>query len=196
MDYRLPITREEAISLLKQYEQKESDWNHYFESEAIMKTLAEHFNEDIEYWGMLGLLHDVDWALTRDNWKEHCILAVKILRENGFDREFIQIIQSHGYGVKEIPEFENKKRTTKIEHSLAASEAITGLIYAYALMRGKKISDMDVAGLKKKFKDRRFALNCNREVIKEIELSNLKLDEFFKLAIEAMAKIKDKIGLS
>jgi len=195
MAEKLPITREQAIEILKKYEQKDSDWNHYYASEAIMRKLAEKFGEDVEYWAMLGLLHDVDWGLTRENWKEHCIKAKEILNAAGFDDKFIQIVQSHGYSYEEIPSFKENKRTEKIEHVLVASETITGLIYAYALMRGKRISDMDVSGLKKKFKDKSFALNCKRDLIKEIELVGISLDEFFILAIEAMKGIKSDIGL-
>lgn len=191
----LPITREEAIALLDEMQQQESDMNHYLEAEAVMKELAERFGENVEYWGMIGLLHDVDWALTRDNWKEHCKKAEKILKEKGFDDEFIQTVQSHGYGYEEIPFLKNKKRTKKIEHALAASETVAGLIHAYALMRDKSISDMETKGLKKKFKDKSFASNCNREIIKEIE-ELMGLDEFFELAIKAMKKIKGEIGLS
>ncbi|MEK6875113.1 MAG: HDIG domain-containing metalloprotein [Nanoarchaeota archaeon] len=192
---KLPITREEAIELLKSMDQKESDWNHYLESEVIMKALAEKLDEDVNYWSMLGLLHDTDWALTKDNWKEHSIKATEILKEKGFDNEFIEIIQSHAYGDREIPYLENKNRTKKIEHALASAETITGLIYAYALMRGKNISDMDASGLKKKFKDKRFAENCNREIIKEIENVGISLDEFFDLSIKAIQNIKNQIGL-
>lgn len=193
---KLPITREEAINLLKSYEQKESDWNHYLESEAIMKELAVRLNEDVEYWGMLGLLHDVDWGLTRESWHEHCIIAEKILREKGFDNEFIKIIQSHGYSVPEIPGLKEKTRKEKIEHALAASEIITGIIYAYALMRGKNIENMDASGLKKKFRDKRFAANCNRDIVREIEFTGITLDEFFRLSINAIKKIKGEVGLA
>lgn len=196
MTEKLPITRQEAINFLKKFEQKESDWNHYLESEAIMKAVARKLGEDEEYYGMLGLLHDIDWALTRDNWKEHCLKAVEMLKELGFDDKFIEIIQSHGYGYEEIPSLKDKQRTTKIEHALIASETLTGLIYAYALMRGKKITDMDVSGLKKRFKDKKFAANCRRELMLEIEQIGISLDEFFSLAIEAMKSIKRDIGLS
>jgi hypothetical protein len=191
----LPITRKQAIELLKTMPQEDSDINHYLESEAIMRALAKKFGEDSEYWGMLGLLHDVDWSLTKDNWGEHCSNAEEILKEKGFDNKFIQLVQSHGYGYKAIPKFMNKKRTEKIEHALAAAETLTGIIYAYALMKGKNISDMEVSGLKKKFKDKRFAQNCNREIIKEIEKTGLSIDEFFEIAIEAMKNIKSDIGL-
>ena len=191
----LPITREEAINLLKGMPQLDSDTNHYLETEAIMRGLAGHFGEDIEYWGILGLLHDIDWALTRDDWSEHCIKAVELLKEKGFDDEFIENVQSHGYGYDEIPLLKDKKRTSKIQHCLVAAETLTGIIHAYALIKGKRISDMDAKGLKKKFKDRKFAANCNRELVEEIELTGLSMDDLFILSIESIKKIKDQIGL-
>ncbi len=191
----LPITREEAIVLLKSMPQANSDMNHYLETEAIMRALAEKFGENIEYWGMLGLLHDVDWALTRNDWREHCIKAVEILKAKGFDDTFIENVQSHGIGYDEIPLLKDKKRNSKIQHCLTAAETLTGIIYAYALMRGKRISEMDAKGLKKKFNDKKFAANCNRELVKEIEPAGLPMDDFFTLSIEAIKKIKDRIGL-
>jgi hypothetical protein len=191
---KLPITREKAIELLKSYNQENSDMNHYLESEAIIRELAIRLGEDVEYWGMLGLLHDVDWALTKNNVEEHCVKMNEILKEQGFEEEFIQIAQSHAYNHDEIPCFKEKKREKKIEHALAAAETLTGIIYAYALMRQRKISDMEVKGLKKKFKDKSFAANCDREIVKEIE-NVISLDEFFELSIEALKKIKGDIGL-
>ncbi len=191
----LPVTREEAIILLKSMHQDISDMNHYLETEVIMRALAEKFVEDIEYWGMLGLLHDVDWALTKNDWREHCIKAVEILKAKGFDDTFIENVQSHGYGYDEIHLLKDKKRNSKIQHCLIAAETLTGIIYAYALMRGKRISDMDAKGLNKKFNDKKFAANCNRELVKEIELVGLSLDDFFSLSIESIKKIKDQIGL-
>ena len=192
----LPITRKEALELLKSMPQQESDMNHYLETEAIMRTLAEKLGEDVEYWGMVGLLHDVDWALTRNNWEGHCIKAVEILKEKGFDDNFIKIVQSHGYGYNEIPILKVNQRTEKIEHALIAAETLTGIIYAYAIMKGKRISGMEINGLKKKFKDKRFAANCNRELVKEIEKIGLNLDEFFDISINAIKSIKEEIGLS
>ncbi len=192
----MPITREEAIAWLKNMPQFDSDMNHYLETEAIMGALAEKFGEDREYWGMLGLLHDVDWVFTRNDWSKHCIKAVELLKEKGFDSEFIENVQSHGYGYDKIPLLKDKKRNSKIQHCLIAAETLTGIIYAYALLKGKRISDMDGNGLKKKFKDKRFAANCNRELIKEIEHAGLLLDVFFTLSIESIRKIKDQISLN
>ncbi len=192
----LPITREQAIELLKKYnkEEAQADWNHYLESEAIMRELAEKLGEDKEYWGMLGLLHDVDWGLTKNNIEEHLTKTPEILKKAGFDDEFINVVISHGYGF-DLPGLKNKKRTKPIEHALAAAETLTGLIYAYALMKGKKISEMETKGLKKKFKDKTFAANCNREIIREIEKIGISLDEFFELSINAIKRIKEEVGL-
>jgi uncharacterized protein len=189
--------REKSLELLKKYNSPEdiSDWNHFLESEAIMKKLAERFNEDQDYWATIGLLHDLDWGLTKNNLDKHCIKVTDILKENGYDETFIKTVQSHGYGLEIIPELKDKKRSEKIEHSLVAAETITGLIYAYALMRGRKISDMEVKGLKKKFSDKAFAANCNRELIKEIEKTGLNLEEFFEISIEAIKEISKEIGL-
>jgi hypothetical protein len=203
----MPINRQEALEFLKSMPQLESDMNHYLMSEAIMRGLAEKFwgpklgaddqtgQVDVEYWGMLGLLHDVDWARTKSDLEEHCLKCVEILKELGFDEEFISIVQSHGYGHDIIPSLKDKVRTKKSEHALVAAETLTGLIYAYALMRGKKISDMEVKGLKKKFKDKVFAAGCNRDLIREIEMTGLGLDEFFEVGIAAVKNIKEEIGL-
>ncbi len=190
----LPITREEAIKLLNSYPQEASDKNHYLESEAIMRGLAKHLNEDIEYWGMLGLLHDVDWSLTKNDISLHLTKAPEILKEKEFDDKFIETIISHGYGFS-CAGLQDRVRTVKVEHCLAAAETLTGIIYAYALMRGGTVSDMEVKKLKKKFKDKNFAANCNREIIREIEKAGLSLDEFFEIAISSVNEIRDLVGL-
>jgi len=189
----LPISREKALELVKKYNSDERDIIHYLESEAVMKEVALFMKEDEEYYAMLGLLHDVDWCITKDNPETHLTKMPEILIEQGFDEEFINIILSHGYGFN-CAGLEDKKRSRKIEYILAASETITGLIHAYALMRGKKISDMDVKGLKKKFNNKTFAAGCDRDIIKEIE-NGIPLDTFFEIAINGIKKIKDRVGL-
>lgn len=193
---KLPISRNQALELLKKYNKEEdkSDWNHFLESEAIMGKLARKLGEDEEYWKMLGLLHDVDWGITKNNPVEHLTKAPEILKEKGFDEEFINLIVSHGCGF-ECAGLKDKKRTRKEEFALAASETLAGLIHAYALMRGKKISDMEPSGLKKKFKDKAFAAGCNRDIIKECENLGINLDEFLSIGIDAVKGIKEGIGL-
>ena len=191
----LPITRDQAWELVKKHNSHPQDLVHYLESEAVMRELAKHLNEDEEYWDMLGLMHDLDWGLTKDNVETHITKAPDILKEAGFDKEFIEIVKSHGYGFKELPHLADKKRTEKVQYALAASETITGLIHAYALMRGKRISDMQPKGLRKKFKDKAFAAKIEREIIREAENLDLELNEFFQIAIDGIKNIKDEVGL-
>ena len=191
----LPITRDQAWELVKKHNSNDRDLIHYLESEAVMRELAKKLGEDEEYWGVLGLVHDIDWGLTKDNDESHLTKAPEILKEVGFDDEFIEIVLSHGYGFSELPHLADKKRTEKIQYALAASETITGLIHAYALMRGKRISDMEVKGLRKKFKDKAFAAKIEREIIREAENLDLGLDEFFQIAIDGIKNIKEDVGL-
>ena len=192
----LPMNREEALKLLKKYNQDEKDFIHYLESEAVMKKIAEQVGEDEEYWGMLGLLHDIDWGITKEEPEKHLGKTREILEKAGFDNDFIKIVLSHGYGHGlDSEEIQNKIRGRDIEYALSAAETITGLIHAYALMRGGKINDMKTKGLKKKFKDKTFAAKVDRDVIKEIENLGISLDEFFNMSIEAIKNIKDRVGL-
>jgi len=191
----LPISREKAWELIKKHNTHEQDLIHYLESEAVMRQMASHLGEDENYWGMLGLLHDIDWGITKENVETHLTKMPEILKNEGFPEDFIENISSHGYGFHELPHLAEKRRTEKIHHALAASETITGLIHAYALMRGRRISDMEPSGLKKKFKDKTFAAKIDREVILECEKLGLSLEEFFKIAIEGIKKIKDEVGL-
>ena len=195
MSSKLPINRQQAMKLLEKYNSDKSDFNHFLESEAVMKELAEKFNENVEYWSMLGLLHDVDWGLTKNDVSTHLTKAPDILRQAGFDEDFIKTLVSHGHGFDELPALKSKTRNEKIEFALAAAETVTGLIHAYALMRGKKVSDMDVSGLKKKFKGKAFAAKIDREIIREIEKTGLSLDEFFQIAINGIKRIANEVEL-
>ena len=191
----LPISREEALKLVRKYNQDSHDLVHFLESEAIMRDLAVRFGEDLEYWAMLGLLHDIDWGITKQDARDHLTKTREILETVGFDDNFIQTILSHGYGW-DCSGLEEKRREGKIEHALAAAETVTGLIHAYALMRGGKVSDMNVSGLKKKFKDKKFAAGVNRDIILECEKTGLTLDEFMQISIDAIKKIAEDVGLN
>ncbi len=189
------MTREKALELVKQYNQDATDLAHYLESEAVMRSLAKKLGEDEDYYGLLGLLHDIDWGITKADPKNHLTKTVEILSEAGFDDRFIDTIMAHGYGF-DCAGLQDKRRTQKDEFALAASETVTGLIYAYALMRGRNIHGMEVSGLKKKFKDKKFAANVRREIILECENLGLNLDEFLTVAIDGMKKIANQVGLN
>jgi putative nucleotidyltransferase with HDIG domain len=193
---QLPISREKALEILKSYNPEEFDMVHYLESEAVMREVAKLLGEDEDYFGMLGLLHDIDWTMTKSDVSTHLTKAPEILKRLGFEDDFIETILSHGYGFEELPHLKDKERTKKVEYALASSETITGLVYAYALMRGKKVSDMEAKGLKKKFKDKAFAAGCRRDVISEIEKTGLTLDQLFEAAIRGVTGIKEEIDLS
>jgi uncharacterized protein len=186
------ISREKALQLINQHNTDKSDLNHYLESEAIMGALAEKLGEPVDYWKMLGLLHDIDWGITKSSTKDHLTKAPEILRNAGFNEELIQTVLSHGYGF-DCADLIDKKRTRKVEFALAAAETLTGLIHSYGLMR-KSLDGMDVSGLKKKFKDKRFAAAISREIILECELLGLTLDEFLSLSIKAIQSISKEVG--
>lgn len=189
----LPITRNQAIELINLYNKDKSDINHYLESEVVMRFVARKLGEDENYYAMLGLLHDIDWGITKDDSVTHLTKAPKILSEAGFDEDFIDVIVSHGFGF-DCAGLIDKKRTKKIEFALASSETVTGLVHSYALMR-KTMEGMEVSGLKKKFKDKKFAAGVNRQIILECENIGIPLDDFLKIAIDAITSIAKEVDL-
>jgi len=169
---------------------------HSIESEEIMKALARKFGEDEEKWGIIGLLHDIDWDLTKDNALEHCAKSVDILKEAGATDFLIETIISHGYNNPHCGAPQGKTRSTKLEYSLAAAETLTGLIVASAFVQpDKKLGSVSLKSLKKKFKTKAFAAGCNREIILECEKAGITLDDFLKIGLEVLQGISDKLGL-
>ncbi|MDR3559806.1 MAG: HDIG domain-containing protein [Candidatus Pacebacteria bacterium] len=192
----LGLNKQQADALVEKYITNPITKLHSIESEEIMKALARKFGEDEEAWGIIGLLHDIDWDLVKDDTMQHCVKAVSILKEAGAKDFLIEMIQSHGYGMELIPALKDKVRITRLEHSLVAAETLTGLIFASALMQpDKKLSSVNPASLKKKFKNKKFAERCNRGLILECEKAGVPLDEFLQLGLEALQRISDKLGL-
>ncbi len=192
----LGIGYKQAKQLIEKNIKNDTTKLHLIETEAIMRALAKYFKEDEEKWGIIGLLHDIDWDITKDDIKNHTIKAVAILKNAGATDFLIKAIESHCYGNKKCGQYPDKQRNTRLEHSLIAAETITGLIVAHALMQAdKKISSIKLKSFKKKFKNKSFAANCNRELIREIEKTGLKLEGFFEISLKAMQNISDKLGL-
>jgi len=196
------ISYQQAKKLLDEYIKEPVTKMHCIESEAIMRALARHFKEDEEVWGVIGLLHDIDWELTKTNTKLHCIKCAEILRANGGTDFLIKTIQSHGYGqgfgdkYYGPPEFKGKERQGKVQHALAAAETLTGLIIATALVQpDKKLASVKLKSLKKKFKTKSFAANCNREIMLECEKIGLPRDEFLQIGLTALQGIHEEFGL-
>lgn len=192
----LGIDSKKASEILEKYVTDKNTKLHSIESQAIMKGVAEHLKQDKEKWGIIGLLHDIDWDLTKNNTTEHCIKSSEILNDEGASDFLIATIESHGYGCVKNPKLDGKSRTTSIEHLLAASETLTGLIIASAIMQpDKKLSSLKLSSLKKKFKSKSFVANCNRNIIKECELGGIKLDEFLDIGLKSLQSISKELGL-
>lgn len=176
------LTREEAFALLRKYNKEPFHIQHALTVEGVMRWYAKElgFGEEEEYWGITGLLHDIDFELYPE---EHCRKAPELLREGGAGEDMIYSICSHGYGL--CSEQEPKHEMEKV---LFAADELTGLIWSAALMRpSKSVMDMEVKSLKKKFKDKRFAAGCSREVITEgAERLGWELSELFEKTILAM----------
>ena len=182
------MKREEALEILKKYNKEEFHVRHALTVEGVMRYFAKELGEDVEYWGIVGLLHDIDFELYPE---EHCKKAREILKNAGADEDMIYSICSHGYGV--CSELEPKKQMEKI---LFATDELTGLIWAAAKMRpSKSTKDMEVSSLKKKFKDKKFAAGCSRDIIsKGAEKLGWTLEELFEETINAMRACEDAVN--
>jgi lysyl-tRNA synthetase, class II len=189
------ITYADARKILDDHVKDPVLINHSRESEVIMRALAKRLGENEDVWAIAGLLHDIDWEMTKNKPEEHCVMSKAILKDHGVSEKLIEVMTSHAYG-SPFGCYLSKERTTTFEHALAAAETVTGLIYAYALMRpDKKLANVEVKSIKKKFKDKSFAANVNRGVVMECEQIGLNLDEFLQIALDAMIGIAEEIGL-
>ena len=186
------ITREEAYDLLKKYNKDPFHIQHALTVETVMKWYAEElgFGADAEYWGIVGLLHDIDFE---EYPEEHCLIAPRLLKEGGAEDEVIHAVCSHGYG---IHEWINAKPEHEMEKVLFAADELTGLIWAAAKMRpSKSTKDMEVSSLKKKFKDKKFAAGCSRDVItKGAENLGWELPKLMEMTILAMRSCEDSVA--
>ena len=190
------ISREAAFELLKKYNQDHFHLQHALTVEAVMKWYANElgYGDQAEYWGMVGLLHDIDFEQYP---AEHCLKAPELLREGGVSDDIIHAVCSHGYGITVgcgvtidvRPEHE-------MEKVLFAADELTGLIWSAALMRpSKSTKDMELKSLKKKYKSKGFAAGCSREVIERgAEQLGWELDKLLEMTLQAMASTEDLIA--
>lgn len=183
------ISREEALALLKTYNHEPFHLIHGLTVEGVMRWFARElgYEQEEEYWGITGLLHDIDFEQWPD---EHCQKAPELLREGGAGEDMIHSVCSHAYGL-----CSDVKPEHMMEKVLFAVDELTGLIGAAAKMRpSKSVMDMEVSSLKKKFKDKRFAAGCSRDVIKDgAKMLGWEMDELFEKTIEAMRSCEEKI---
>ncbi|MGN0141120.1 MAG: HD domain-containing protein [Roseburia sp.] len=182
--------RAAAFELLKKYNKDPFHIQHALTVEAVMKWFAKElgYGEEEEHWGIVGLLHDIDFELYPE---QHCIKAPELLKEAGVPEDIIHAVVSHGYGitVDVAPEHE-------MEKVLFAADELTGLIWAAALMRpSKSTKDMELKSLKKKYKSKGFAAGCSREVIERgADQLGWELDKLLTMTLEAMQSCEDEIA--
>ena len=184
------ITEKQAVELLLKYNKDSFHLQHAATVQSVMKWYAEKlgYGEDADNWGLVGLLHDIDFEKYPD---EHCIKAPELLAEIGASDELIHAICSHGYEITV-----DIKPEHEMERVLFAADELTGLIGAAALMRpSKSVSDMELKSLKKKFKDKKFAAGCSRDIIaKGAEMLGWELDELLDMTLCAMRDKENEIA--
>jgi len=182
------MERKEALELLRKYNKEPFHILHGLTVEGTMRYFARENGEDEEYWGIIGLLHDVDFEMYPE---EHCKKCIDILKEKNLPEDMIHAICSHAYG--SCSDVEPVKYMEKI---LFATDELTGLIGAAIKMRpSKSTKDLEVSSLKKKFKDKKFAAGCSRDVIKQgAEILGWELDELLEKTILAMRECEDSIN--
>lgn len=189
MTMTTPPGREEALALLRQYNQSEALIHHALAVEAVMRYLARKQGADEEQWGIIGLIHDLDYEKYPD---EHCHQTKTILEEQGWPGDYIRAVVSHGWGL--CTEVEPK---TPLEKTLYTIDELTGLVAAAALVRpSKSVLDLEAKSVKKKWKQKSFAAGVNREVIeKGAQMLGKDLDELIEDVIMGMRQVADQIGL-
>ena len=183
------ISREAAWAALRRYNQEPFHLQHALTVEGVMQWYAKElgYGDDAEFWGIVGLLHDIDF----ERWpEEHCQKAPELLREAGCGEDIIHAVCSHGYGL--VCDVEPAHEMEKV---LFAADELTGLIGAAVRMRpSKSVADLEVSSLKKKFKDKKFAAGCSRDVIRiGAERLGWELDRLFQMTIEAMRSCEAQV---
>jgi len=189
MDGKLP-TREEAFALLKEFNQEDRTIKHALAVEAVMRHMARKHGRDEDTWGVIGLIHDLDYEKFPD---EHCTKVREILTERGWPEELIRAVQSHAWGL-----CSDVEPQSDMEKTLFTVDELTGLVAAAALVRpSKSLADLTAKSVMKKWKDRRFAAGVNREVIeKGAAMLGVELSELITDCIEGMRAVADRLGLA
>ncbi|MBO8158981.1 HDIG domain-containing metalloprotein [Thermosyntropha sp.] len=183
------MEREKALELLKTYLKNENLIKHSLAVEAVMRGLAERLGEDVDKFGLAGLLHDIDYDSTANDPKLHSILGAQILEDYGFPEDIVYAVKAHN-------EYHDLERKSLIDKALWAADPVSGFITAAALIKPeKKLSAVDLKSLKKRFKEKAFAKGASREQIASCMEFGLELDEFLDIALKSMQKIADELGL-
>jgi putative nucleotidyltransferase with HDIG domain len=181
------MDRTEALTLIKQNVSNKNLIKHMLATEVCMKKLAEYFNEDIEIWSLTGLLHDIDYDKTKDDFDRHGLVSAEMLAEAGCPEKMIDAIKAHA---------SKKQIENKLEQAIYSGDPLTGLIVAAALMHPeKKIKAIDTQFVINRFNEKRFAAGANRDQIRSCEKLGLDLEKFIGICLESMQNIDSELGL-
>ena len=182
-------TREEAVELFRRYNRSDSLYKHALSVEAVMRYMARKHGEDEEKWGIIGLVHDLDYEMYPD---QHCTMTEKILKEEGWPEEYVRAVVSHGYGICSEVE-----PLTLLEKTLFAIDELTGLVTTSALVRpSRSVLDMEAKSVRKKWTDKRFAAGVDRSVIeKGAAMLGVDLNDLISDTISGMREVAGDIGL-
>jgi len=189
MTFTIVPAREIALELFRKYNKSESLLKHALSVEGVMRYMAKKAGEDEEKWGIIGLIHDLDYEMYPD---QHCTMTKKILTENNWPEEYIRAVLSHGWGIVSYVE-----PVSLLEKTLFAMDELTGLVTTSALVRpSKSVMDMEAKSVKKKWADRRFAAGVDRTIIeKGAAMLGVTLDELITDCIMGMRSVSEEIGL-
>ena len=182
-------SREQALSLFKKYNKSESLLKHALSVEAVMRYMARKSGEDEEKWGVIGLIHDLDYEMYPD---QHCRMTEKILRENDWPEEYIRAVLSHGWGLASDVE-----PLSKLEKTIYAIDELTGLVATSALVRPtRSVLDMEARSVKKKWNDKKFAAGVDRSVIENgAAMLGVSVEDLINDCIMGMRVVAEEIGL-
>jgi predicted hydrolase (HD superfamily) len=182
-------SRESALELFRKYNKTESLYRHALAVEGVMRYMAAKSGEDQEKWGIIGLIHDLDYEMYPE---QHCIMTKKILKENGWPEDYIRAVMSHGWGL--VTDIEP---VSKLEMTIYAIDELTGLVATSALVRpSRSVLDMEARSVKKKWSDKRFAAGVDRSVIeKGAVMLGVSLDDLITDCISGMRTVAEVIGL-
>jgi putative nucleotidyltransferase with HDIG domain len=182
-------TREQALDLFKKYNKTESLLKHALAVEGVMRYMAKKFGEDVEKWGLIGLIHDLDYEMYPE---QHCKMTKKILEDNNWPAEYIRAVLSHGWGLASDVEPQ-----TTLEKTIFAVDELTGLVATSALVRpSKSVLDMEGRSVKKKWNDKKFAAGVDRTVIeKGAAMLGVNIDDLITDCIMGMRTVASEIGL-
>jgi len=183
------FSREKALEMVRGEIQEDNLVKHSLATEAVMRSLAQRLDQDVETWGLTGLLHDLDYTLTQEDYSRHGLVSAQMLQDQ-LPPEAVRAIEAHAAELNQT-----QGPSTTLDYALRCAETVTGLVMAAALVRPEKLSGMKAKSLKKKMKDKAFAASVNRAIIAEHEKLGLDQSEFLSLSIQAMQEIAPDLGL-